>query len=279
MSKYTTEVRYICESYAGLKKSVGFDEIDSVIDIAIPLVFSFDFPIFDEAYRNVLCKKILMHYYTREIGAETVGLWKLWLRDRMNEIMPYYNRLYESEKIKFDPMIDTEVTTTSKRENENTGDEEVSDIRDVTQNSEDETESTSSNSGSSESSVTSAGNNTGRDLYSDTPQGALTGVENETYLTNARKKIESQSKTDNSNSSGSSSSTVSGTNVSESTTSESRAVNSNKKFNSTEDYVQTISGKHGGVSYSKLLREFRETFLNIDRMIIEDLSDLFLNLW
>lgn len=279
MSKYTTEVRYICESYAGLKHSVGFDEIDSVIDSAIPLVFSFDFPIFDEAYRNVLCKKILMHYYTREIGAETVGLWKLWLRARMNEIMPYYNRLYESEKIKFDPMIDTEVTTTSKRENENTGDEEVSDIRDVTQNSEDETESTSSNSGSSESSVTSTGNNTGRDLYSDTPQGALTGVENETYLTNARKKIESQNKTDNSNSSGSSSGTVSGTNVSESTTSESRAVNSNKKFNSTEDYVQTISGKHGGVSYSKLLREFRETFLNIDRMIIEDLSDLFLNLW
>ena len=31
MSKYTTEVRFICEQKAGLEESVGFDQIDSVI--------------------------------------------------------------------------------------------------------------------------------------------------------------------------------------------------------------------------------------------------------
>ena len=82
MSKYTTQVRFICESYAGFDESVGYSKADEVISKAIPMVFDFEFPIFDEAYRNVLCRKILRHYYTREIGAETVGLWKKWLNTR-----------------------------------------------------------------------------------------------------------------------------------------------------------------------------------------------------
>ena len=39
MSKYTTEVRFICESYAGLNESVGYAGIDEVINKAIPKVF------------------------------------------------------------------------------------------------------------------------------------------------------------------------------------------------------------------------------------------------
>ena len=40
-----------------------------------------------------------------------------------------------------------------------------------------------------------------------------------------------------------------------------------------------VIGKTGGTSYSRLLAEYRETFLNIDMLIIEDLSDLFMQLW
>ena len=94
MSKYTTEVRFICERYAGLSESAGYAEVDSIIDEAIPNIFDFDYPIFDESYRNVLNHKILKHYYTREIGMETVGLWKLKLNTKMNEIMPYFNERY-----------------------------------------------------------------------------------------------------------------------------------------------------------------------------------------
>ena len=95
MSKYTTELRFICESKAGLSDSVGFNQIDDVISKSWNKIFD-NFPIFDESYRSVLCSKILKHYYTREISAETVGLWQLWLNTRMGEIMPYYNKLYES---------------------------------------------------------------------------------------------------------------------------------------------------------------------------------------
>lgn len=96
MSRFTTEVRYICENYAGFDESVGLSKIDEVLDSAVPKVFDFDYPIFEEVYRRPLERKILSHYYTREIGYETVGRWKLALRNKMNEIMPYYNQLYKA---------------------------------------------------------------------------------------------------------------------------------------------------------------------------------------
>ena len=89
MAKYTTEVRSICENYAGLTESVGYDQIDDVIRNSRTKIFDFSYPIFDEAYRPVLETKILLHNYTREICEETVGLWKLRLKAKMNEIMPF----------------------------------------------------------------------------------------------------------------------------------------------------------------------------------------------
>ena len=110
MSKYTTQVRFICETAAGLSESEGQTSVKQIIAAAIPSVFDFDFPIFDESYRNVLETKILKHYYTREIGLETVGLWKLKLDTKLNEIMPFYNQLYKSELIEFNPMYDVDLT-------------------------------------------------------------------------------------------------------------------------------------------------------------------------
>lgn len=112
MSKYTTELRYVCETYAKEPESVGYDDVTHIINRSWDKVFSFDFPIFDENYREPLCKKILKHYYTREIAEETVGLWKLRLDSRMNEIMPYFNKLYNSELISIAPLINYRVATT-----------------------------------------------------------------------------------------------------------------------------------------------------------------------
>lgn len=60
-------------------------------------VINFQFPIWDETDRAGLIHKILIHYYMREIGLETVALWKLRLYDKLNMIMPYYIRLWNSE--------------------------------------------------------------------------------------------------------------------------------------------------------------------------------------
>lgn len=231
MSKYTTEVRYVCEQMGGYSESQGGDKVDDVLEKSWNKIFDTSWSIFDEQYRKVLCKKILKHYYTREIGAEVVGLWILWLNRRMCEIMPYYNQLYESEKLKFDPLTDTDITTTSNRKIDT------------------ENNATGSNDG------TTTNNNVSRDLYADTPQGALQGVESETYLTNARKISDTGSSNDSNN------------------------YNSSGSGNSNDDYFENVKGKRGGENYSDMLRKYRETFLNIDMMIIEELGDLFLNLW
>lgn len=54
-----------------------------------------DYPIFDEDYREHLNDMILKHYYMSEIGFETANLFKQYLNNKMNEIMPYYNTLYQ----------------------------------------------------------------------------------------------------------------------------------------------------------------------------------------
>ena len=43
MSKYTTEVRFICETYAGLSESSGYSNVDDILTKAAPKVFDFDF--------------------------------------------------------------------------------------------------------------------------------------------------------------------------------------------------------------------------------------------
>lgn len=93
-------------------------------------MFDFQFPIFDESYRSVIETKILRHYYTREIGLETVGLWKLKLNTKLNEIMPYYNKLYKSELIEFNPLYDVELTRERKVEGSGTKNTKNSENRD-----------------------------------------------------------------------------------------------------------------------------------------------------
>lgn len=246
MSKYTTEVRFICETAAGLTESGGYTDINEIITDAIPSVFNFDFPIFDEAYRGILERKILKHFYTREIGEETVGLWKLRLDTKMNEIMPYYNKLYTSELLEFNPLYTTDLTR--KKDNEITG----------------QNEGTVDSTNSSTSNGTGSGTNSGTsvDKYSDTPQGALTNVENGTYLTNAR--LTEDSATNSSTSSN--------------TSSGSGNVTSENSSLTTEDYLEHVVG-YESRSASKLLKEYRDTFLNIDMMIIEELEVLFMQLW
>ena len=96
MSKYTTELRWIIEQTLDDR---GLTHIESNWPATYETIGLNDYPIFDEAYRNTLNNKIIRHYYTREIGAETVGRFRMFVRDAMHLIMPYYNQLYESEML------------------------------------------------------------------------------------------------------------------------------------------------------------------------------------
>lgn len=327
MSKYTTELRFILEEAAGYDKSQGYATIPEIIEKARTKIFDFDFPIFDENYRETLETKILKHFYTREIGAETVALWKFWLDTRMNEIMPFYNQLYNSELIKFNPLYDTDITTDhdlsfSSETDGNTNDETVKTGRGTknttesettaidksgensnTRNTTDNISETDTGNISSETSGTAQNETDAWKYYSDTPQGGVNGLETLTYLTNATHDTglsqdtttgettttETRSKT------GRNTGTITdaGENTEETDITRSLTANDTTTDNETitstgtntgtvhnlEDYIEHITGKRSGISYSKMLMEFRETFLNIDMEVIHSLDDLFLNLW
>ena len=347
MSNYTTEVRFIVEQASGLNASVGYNSINKMISSALPKIFDFDFPIFDESYRSILETKILKHYYTREIGFETVGLWKLRLDTKLNEIMPYYNKLYESQLLEFNPLYDVDYTvarsvqgndtrndTTNETRNEERtqtekGTKTTNENKEKTENwnesnikndsgsrtenySEDnEINNTSNESVNGNSTVND--NKTNKDVYSDTPQGALTGLESGEYMSNARiisdlgnSSSESEYSTDGSNArtetlnkdvsvehendskenrthslTGKDTNNISGN--TENTISGNIENTNNSTFNSvvnnTEEYLERVHGKRGGENYSTLLQKYRDTFLNIDMMVIDELNDLFMLVW
>lgn len=296
MSKYTTEVRFICEHSAGLAESVGYNSVDSVLDASREKVFDFDYPIFDEAYRTTLEKKILKHYYTREICCETVGLWKLFLNRKMNEIMPYYNQLYKSALIEFNPMYDVDLTTTHQRVN-NGENESNKAINENTKYNESDNyeENRAINNNTQTLDVThskteneSANKNDHWEYFSDTPEGGITGVEDMTYLTNATHITDDGDGSTSGSETDSRTNTTTDANINGATTSDRNKNGNNAKdinennsetIKNIEDYMEHVVGKRGSISYSKMLEEFRKTFLNIDMLVINDLRDLFLNLW
>lgn len=233
LSKYTTQLRYIIESIAGMEKSIDYGTavFSAMLESARTKIFDFSYPIFDENYKSVLETKILKHYFTMEIGFEVYGLFHLKLDTKLNEIMPYYNKLYNSAQLEFNPF--DEINLEKQYVKNGTSNNELNESTNVTDN----------------------GSEASTSLYSDTPQGGIDGIESGHYLTNATK----NNSTNSNNTSGTTESVNTLTN--------------------TDEYVETIKGKNSSASYSKLLNEYRETLINIDMMIINELSDLFMNLW
>lgn len=141
MSNYTIELRKIDEKL-----------IDSALS---------SYPLFDEAYRRDLNTKIKSHFWYNEIGHETIDIFLFQLRVKMNEIMPYYNQMYEAELIKRDPFLTMRVKST----NRNSGS-----AKSTTSSMEHGTSSSSTDAKS-------------RAVQSDTPQVMLSG--NGDYATGA----------------------------------------------------------------------------------------------
>lgn len=98
--------------------------------------------------KDKLAKKIVNHYYMREIGQETIGLWIHYVKDTMELLMEEYLPLIYSASISYDPLINVDYTETFTR----------------TANVD--------NTGESISNSTNSGNSIG--INSDTPQGRVT---------------------------------------------------------------------------------------------------------
>ena len=191
-----------------------------------------NYPIFDENYRETLNHNILYHYYENEIGFETAPLFRLYLNQRLNEIMPYYNELYKVQK----KIIDDNLLLNNVNIKESlTG--------------ENETQT------SSISNSTNSGSSNNKNLFQDTPQGQISNIEleNQSWATN----LTLNNNTSNNTINDTSNSTGSGTN----------------------SYIKTIIGNNGSKFNIDLLNDIKNNLMNIDLMIINELYDLFMQIF
>ena len=204
MAVYTTELRTILENGNTLSLN--------------------NYPIFDENYRNVLNTNIIDYYYFREIGFETVAQFNHYLNNKMNIIMPYYNKIYIATLKEINPLNNYNLTEKYEKINEASGNNTTND---------------SSNSDS-------------LNAFSDTPQGNVSNNEitELNYLSEA-----TQNKANYKNTS-----------------------ISNMKNNATENYIKNTSGTQG-IPESEMIRKYIDSLLNIDKLIIDELSDLFMKVW
>ena len=263
VSKYTMEVRYICEQLANATIETQAGDVPGIIEKAAPQIFDFDFPIWNEDYRKTLEEKILLHFYMREIGQETVGEWKWRLMQTLQDIMPEINELYKSVEFKYDPLTDIDYTTDTE------GDTEVNSTRNtnVTEGIQrNETENTEDSGTNTETS-----NSDNKQTFSDTPQGNLENVWNGTYLTTANRNVGDNTTT---NTNKAKRDTTRGASV-DSTGTGSEAGNDK----TARTLVSRVYGKSSFRSYGRLIQEFRENIMNVDKLVFEKLECCFMLLY
>lgn len=259
MSKYTTSVYDMVQVYTS---DMEGQPIRARIEAALPKIFDFDFPIYDESHRSELERKIVKRYFNKEIGLETIDLWKLYLDERLNSVMPYYNELYSHAKDIFTNVdvggVTKEDITGNVKSDSTMGDKTV----ETTENHDDTsvTNNTKSNGGYHDQSS---------NINSDLPQVQITDVS--IYGNQASTGDVKRNYDDNADSSGSSMRDEKG--------------NRNIDRSGTDSKVENRSENRGGSSSRKgregvLLAEqmlkYKSTLLNIDNMIVEELRDLFM---
>lgn len=150
MASYTTQLRTYINSFSIDQPNLP---INQRIEIALPYLFDFDFPI----WQNESVKfetDFVKHFYMREIGFETIALFKFRLEEKLNLIMPYYVDLYQTTQNDIDYLTDMNWTETENRGSE----------------------------GSNTSQGTSQSNSNSTSLQSDLPQTTLNNLD---YGTNS----------------------------------------------------------------------------------------------
>lgn len=150
--------------YALLNSYVNFanDTPAKIKDLASAgrsMFFDFDYPLATGMTKSEFECMILNHFMMRRIGYETVTAFKMALNVKLNEIMPMYNKLFESIN-SWDIFDDGEIM-----------DRSVTDSRSV------------SNAGTSSGTNNTINSASSDQRFSDTPQNALQDVRDGQYVT------------------------------------------------------------------------------------------------
>lgn len=246
---------------------------DEMIDIASPYIFE-NYPIFDENFREELNRRILSHFYYREIVCTPFGKWKHYLNEDMYLHMPYFNELYRTQLIDIDYGLFDNIDLVETLDRDLSGKQ----IHDNERTEKDSIKDKGSNTRTVKDGITTSekveGKNdlTSNRVFEDTPQTSLMNKNYATDITNeVNTEKQSGSTTGNSEQN---------TNVADINNYD-RDRNSNSKSNNktstenTEDYVKTIKGRNSARSQSELLIEYRRTLINVTEQVCKKLEGNF----
>lgn len=114
MAKYTIELRRICELYGREEVENWFKSYD-ISDYLTPIQIE----VLEKNKvwsKDRLAKKIVDHYFMREIGFETPALFKHYALVTMQEIMEKYLLLIYSKYLEYDPLSNVDYEETYTRE-------------------------------------------------------------------------------------------------------------------------------------------------------------------
>lgn len=249
-------------------------------------LFDFLYPI-DENYKKEFETKFIRHFYFKEIGFETEGLFKFALEEWLNLNMPYWNKILESTHLEYDPLQNVDYKKDSDLErNLDQVDNRVVDSR-IENNGKasSESDATTSEKGKVTGDQTNDRNieTKKKRMFEDTPDGRLdivndgniiqyaTDLTQEDNKENIGDKVKTQ--TDSTNDS-------TGHTTSKGETNNITEGNNVDDFKSEKDEKQKLKdhvyGKQGNVSYPQLIKEHREAILNVEKMIFDEMKILFM---
>ena len=205
--------------YSILNSIVNFDnpnpvKIKDLANAGRNKIFDFDYDLSNSITKEKFECMILNHFMQRRIGFETVTAFKLHLNVKINEIMPYYNKLLDSIE-SWNIFQDGELTT-----------------RDISSSSN----GSNSTTGNTSSSNTTTSSDTSDRRYSKTPQNKINEVRSGNYLTDYN--YDQSSGTDTSSST--SSNSISGTDTNSSTSHETVSHTPADKMN---NYIEYLSNQ------------------------------------
>lgn len=302
MATYTMQLRTYIEKFSQFEHDLSIDER---IEKARGKLFDFHYPFFDESYRKQFETNIINEFYMREIGFETEELFKMRLRNWLMKNMGYYNKLFESELIKYNPLTNSEMNVTHTKEN----DKEQQDLRNVDQSSnthgtgnteseqvgnvDSQQKSNVDNKQETKRDTDAKENQFDRNIESDTPQDRLrlstkdgSGIIEYATKINENKMNNDANTKENEDMKGSSKTDSTGnrqdktdfqsqdeTNV-DSTAEQKDEFNS--EANELEKFTQNRVGKIGVQSYAKLVQDYRQALLRVEVQIHDEMQELFM---
>lgn len=249
------------------KQFDGLNEIESSVIALNEFLFDFPYNFYDDSEKVEFQKRFIRHFFMREIAFETFARFKLELMNVFQVELPTFNRLFElfndeSWKIKNNVDYDTiyEGSTNNKENwNNDKTNNRIDNLNGRRNLSRNESYKDINNHNLEESSNTQ---NEQKNAFSDTPQGTLANVENNTYLTDYRNIKDNN----NANHEMNENSTLNHTGqlIDSETSTDNRTIKDieNEKkdglIEGIEKWKKTISGNYGVATNAKQYQEYAE---------------------